>query len=108
MEDRGKKAVADTILTYIITTIIGIIIGGIISFVKMNHSRNKVMFEAIKATVSDSYFRVCRTLSNKPSISRAEYENFERLYKSYRGLGMNGEGEKLYEQIHNKPLKLDS
>lgn len=95
------------VLETVIKTVLALVLGGIygagIAWAKSKKTSIDAFEGAIKATVHDSYFRMCRYLlsTESDSITEADYENFEHLYQSYHSLGMNGTGDKLYEQIKN-------
>lgn len=57
---------------------------------------------AIKALAHDAYFRQARYLLQKETITEAELENHDYLWRAYKGQGLNGTGEKLHDQILKK------
>ena len=59
---------------------------------------------AIKALAHDAYFRHCRYLLQNDTITQAELENHNYLYKAYKGQGLNSTGDKLHEQITSKEV----
>lgn len=56
----------------------------------------------IKALAHDAYFRNCRELLPKETITDEESENHDYLWRAYKGQGLNGTGEKLHNQILEK------
>ena len=60
---------------------------------------------AIKALSHDAFFRYCRYLDRQDELTEAEHENLEHLYHGYHSLGLNGSGDKLYNQVCKKPIK---
>ena len=60
---------------------------------------------AIKALSHDAFFRYCRYLDGQDELTESEHENLEHLYNGYHSLGLNGSGDKLYNQVCKKPIK---
>lgn len=78
---------------------------GICLWVKSMYKKSKAYDKSLKALAHDAYFRYCRYLLPNDTLSEAELENFTYLYESYHSLGLNGTGDKLYQQIIAKPVK---
>lgn len=105
------------IAVYVINSILGIVIGLLVSKIRdtknihqealeEQRKQNDKIREGVMATVSDSYFHMCRRLIDRDYIADDDFENFTRLYNAYKGLGMNGTGTKLYEQISEKKINV--
>lgn len=113
MDMRQGKAsvhkVIDGIIMYCINCFLGVLIGALFAWgkglAKKSHEKDEAIKQGVTATVSDSFFRMCRYLADMNEIDEDDYENFTRLYEAYRALGLNGKGEKLYNQISKKPIK---
>lgn len=101
----------------ILITIIVAVLGSnglatVITVLINRHYQNKdkkdadltVLKDAIAALSHDSYFRHCRLLMPKESITEAELENHNYLYNAYHSQGLNGVGNKMHEQILKKPV----
>ena len=58
----------------------------------------------IKALAHDAYFRHCRYLLQKETITEEEMENHDYLWNAYRRQGLNGTGEQLHKQILSKEV----
>lgn len=78
---------------------------GICLWVKSMYKKSKAYDKSLKALAHDAYFRYCRYLLPNDTLSEAELENFTYLYESYHSLGLNGTGDKMYQQIIAKPVK---
>ena len=95
--------------TIVLNSILGAcgaaIFAGICVWVKGLYKKSKTYDEAIKALSHDAFFRYCRYLAPRSSLSESEMENLSYLYKSYHDLGLNSTGDKLYNQIISKPVR---
>lgn len=105
-----------SIAIYVINSLLGIIIGLLVSKIKNINAKhqetvdeqkkqNDAIQEAVTALASDSFFRMCRHLIDQEEIDEDDFENLTRLYHAYKGLGLNGTGTKLYNQISQKPIR---
>ena len=88
-----------------IKTLVGIVIGALIVWVKDVLNKGKTQDNAVKAIAHDSFYRQCRELISKDSITESELENLNYLHEAYTALGMNGTGEELYRRCLEKELK---
>lgn len=62
---------------------------------------------AVKASIHDQLHRCCRCLADEGGLTEDEVENLGHLFKGYKAMGLNGTGEKLYNQIMKKPIKYE-
>lgn len=60
---------------------------------------------SLEALAHDSFFRDCRKLIDKDSITEEELENHNYLYKAYHSLGLNSTGDRMHEIILEKPVR---
>lgn len=90
-----------------ITTIITIIIGGVVGVLVSWFVLFRAYFKAVRALTHDSFFRYCRYVLKEGELTAETSENLEHLHESYTGLGLNGTGEKLYEQCKALPLRME-
>lgn len=94
--------------TLIINSILGAcgsaIFAGICVWVRGLYKKSKTLDKAVKALSHDAFFRYCRYLLPKDSLTEVELENLNYLYDSYHALGLNSTGDKLYQQIISKPV----
>ena len=80
---------------------------GICVWVKGVYKKSKIYDSALKALAHDAFFRYCRYLHPCDELTEVEVENLNFLYKAYHSLGLNGTGDKLYNQIIAKPVKVN-
>lgn len=80
---------------------------GICVWVKGLYKKSKTFDNTLKALATDAYFRFCRELLPHKDLTEDEIERFNLLYSSYHSLGLNSTGDKLYQQIIAKPVKID-
>lgn len=93
------------IIDTVIKTLVGMIIGALIMWVKDILNKGKAQDNAVKAIAHDSFYRQCRELISKDSITESELENLNYLHDAYSSLGMNGTGEELYRRCLDKPIE---
>lgn len=58
----------------------------------------------IKALTHDAYYRNCHELLPKESITEDESDNHDYMWQAYKAQKLNGTGQKLHEQILQKPV----
>ena len=106
------------IITAAISSTVSAAVGGALAWVKGKEKAMKEhkqqeqeqlqqILEVLKTLTHDSYFACCKNLVDEDAITDADFENFTRLYNSYKALGMNGKGEWYHHQIENKPIKTE-
>ena len=79
----------------------------ICALIKGVYTKSKTYDFALKALAHDAFFRYCRYLNPSKKLSEDEVENLNFLYKAYHSLGLNGTGDKLYNQIIAKPVEIN-
>ena len=94
-------------ITSLIGTLIGVIVGAIVVAFKTKISNGKAYEDAVKALTHDAFFRYCRYVLKEEELTTETLKNLEHLHESYKALGLNGTGEKLYEQCKALPLRLE-
>ena len=96
---------------HIIKTLIGLacagVFGACVEYIKRSINKQKIMEKAIRALAHDALIRYCRYTLPQDHITESQLENLEYLYKSYNALGLNGTGQRMYEECKNKPLRND-
>lgn len=99
------------VTTIILNSILGAcgsaLFAGICFWVKGLYKKSKSYDRTLKALAHDAFFRYCRYLDPKENLSETEVENLNFLYDGYHSLGLNGTGDKLYNQIIAKPVKVN-
>lgn len=97
----------ESILTYVINTVLGALIGGIIVWIKFQYKKSKAIENAVKALTHDALFRQCRYIMAEKERTTQTDENLEHVFEAYTELGMNGTGESLYKECKKLPLKIN-
>lgn len=95
-----------TAINSLISAAIGALISAIVVGVKGLGAKRKAEAFALNALTRDAYFRDCRYVLEKDELTPAEFENVEQLRVAYKGLGMNGTGDWLWEQVKAKHPKI--
>lgn len=99
----------DMFISPIINTIVGAIIGGLITLVikllKEKKAEEDAMSMAVKALLHDRFFEYARAQIDKGHMTVESMENLDRLHQSYKALGMNGTGEKLWNECKKLPIE---
>ena len=94
---------------YIIKTLIGLacagLFGACVEYVKRSIIKQRVIEKEIKALAHDALFRFCRYIMQQGYVTESQLENLEYLYKGYEALGLNGTGERMYQEAKSQPLK---
>lgn len=80
---------------------------GLCLWVKGMYKKTKTYDKALKALAHDAFFRCCKELLPHETLSKSEVENINYLYDGYHSLGLNGTGDKLYNEIIKKPVRPD-
>jgi capsule polysaccharide export protein KpsC/LpsZ len=80
---------------------------GLCVWIKRIYAQSKAYDFALKALAHDAFFRYCRYLLPSDELAEDEVENLNFLYKAYHSLGLNGTGDKFYNQIIAKPVKVN-
>lgn len=98
--------VTTIILNAILASCGSALFAGICIWVKGLYKKSKVYDKALKALAHDAFFRYCRYLDPKEYLLEDEVENLNFLYEGYHSLGLNNTGDKLYNQIIAKPVRV--
>lgn len=91
----------DTIINYFLCAACG----GLVTWIVAGTRRLRALQDVIKALSHDALFSRCEQLIDRGKISTDDLENLNLLYEAYRGLGMNGAGEELYNRAKSLPLE---
>lgn len=95
----------ELILKAIITSAAGAFVGAVIIWVKNMLAKQQEFESALKALAHDSFYRQCRKILQRDSLSEDELENLNYLHDAYTSLGLNGTGEELYRRCLKKPIQ---
>ena len=58
----------------------------------------------VKAVAHDSYYRCAKELLKRDKLTDEELENFSYLYNADKAQGLNGTGDRIYQQIMEKEV----
>ncbi len=73
----------------------------------LTNRRNKKSVErqAMLALLHDRLYRLCQSYIKQGYVKVDQLDNLTYLWQPYEGLGGNGTGKKLYDQVLQLPLK---
>lgn len=73
----------------------------------LTNRRNKKSVErqAMLALLHDRLYRLCQSYIKQGYVKVDQLDNLMYLWQPYEGLGGNGTGKKLYDQVLQLPLK---
>lgn len=94
------------IVSYLIPTILGAIIGFISTKVKANSKKDKAIEEGVQALLRNELIRRYREYEDKGEMSILDKENMEAMFKQYENLGGNGTVKKMYKELLELPTKI--
>lgn len=102
--------VLETIVGWAIPFVLGTIVTGIISFIKMKLSKDRkkdrAIEEGVQALLRNELVRRYREYEIKGELSILDKENIEAMFKQYENLGGNGTVKHLMEELLNLPTKV--
>ena len=98
--------ILQTIVSYIVPTILGVAIGFISTKVKANNKKDKAIEEGVQALLRNELIRRYREYETRKEITILDKENMEAMFKQYENLGGNGTVKKMYEELLELPTKI--
>ena len=98
--------ILQTIISYIVPTILGVVIGFISTKVKANNKKDKAIEEGVQALLRNELIRRYREYETRKEITILDKENMEAMFKQYENLGGNGTVKKMYEELLELPTKI--
>lgn len=96
----------EQILTYIITTIIGVAIGFLGTKLKKNKKKDLAIEQGVQALLRNEIIRRYREFESKGEISILDKENLEEMFEQYKNLGGNGTVKKMMDELLNLKTKI--
>lgn len=96
----------EQILTYIITTIIGVAIGFLGTKLKKNKKKDLAIEQGVQALLRNEIIRRYREFESKGEISILDKENLEEMFEQYKNLGGNGTVKKMMNELLNLKTKI--
>lgn len=100
------EIIGETILRWIITFILGTVIGFIGTLLKKENKKNKAIENAVQSLLRDRLIEKYRTFKTKKQMTILDKENVDHLYKEYINLGGNGTVKELMEDMDDIEIKV--
>lgn len=94
------------VINYLIPTILGAVIGFVLTKLKKNRKKEKAIEQGVQALLRNELIRRYREYEIKGEISILDKENLEHMYEEYINLGGNGTVKKMYEDLIELPTKI--
>lgn len=100
------EIIGETILRWIITFILGTVIGFIGTLLKKENKKNKAIENAVQSLLRDRLIEKYRIFKTKKQMTILDKENVDHLYKEYINLGGNGTVKELMEDMDDIEIKV--
>ena len=94
------------ILSYLIPTILGAILGFIDTNFKKNKKKDLAIEQGVQALLRNEIIRRYREFESKGEISILDKENLEEMFEQYKNLGGNGTVKKMMDELLNLKTKI--
>ena len=94
------------ILSYLIPTILGGILGFISTKLKKNKKKDLAIEQGVQALLRNEIIRRYREFESKGEISILDKENLEEMFEQYKNLGGNGTVKKMMDELLNLETKI--
>lgn len=94
------------ILSYIVPTVLGAILGFITTKLKKNKKKDKAIEEGVQALLRNELIRRYREYKIKGEMTILDRENIEAMFKQYKNLGGNGTVKELMDELLEVPTKV--
>ena len=94
------------ILSYLIPTILGVILGFISTNFKKNKKKDLAIEQGVQALLRNEIIRRYREFESKGEISILDKENLEEMFEQYKNLGGNGTVKKMMDELLNLKTKI--
>ena len=96
----------ESVITYVITTLIGIAIGFLGTKLKKNKKKDLAIEQGVQALLRNEIIRRYREFESKGEISILDKENLEEMFEQYKNLGGNGTVKKMMDELLNLKTKI--
>lgn len=96
----------ESVIVYIITTIIGAILGFIAAKFKKNKKKDLAIEQGVQALLRNEIIRRYREFESKGEISILDKENLEEMFEQYKNLGGNGTVKKMMDDLLDLKTKI--
>lgn len=94
------------ILSYLIPTILGGILGFISTKLKKNKKKDLAIEQGVQALLRNEIIRRYREFEAKGEIPILDKENLEEMFIQYKNLGGNGTVKKMVDELLNLDTKI--
>lgn len=94
------------ILSYLLPTILGGIVGFISTKLKRNKKKDLAIEFGVQALLRNEIIRRYREFESKGEISILDKENLEEMFEQYKNLGGNGTVKKMMDDLLNLKTKI--
>ncbi len=94
------------VLSYLIPTILGTLIGFAITRLKKDKKKEKAIEYGVQALLRNELVRRYREYETKKEITILDKENMEAMFEQYKNLGGNGTVKHLMDELFELPTKI--
>lgn len=99
-------SISQMILQYVITLILGGVVGFLTTQLKSKNKKNKALEDAVKALLKDRLIERYRELKEKGEISILDKENLEEMFNQYENLDGNGTVGRMVKELLDSKTKI--
>ena len=101
-----ESNILQMILSYLLPTILGGIVGFVSTKFKKNKKKDLAIEQGVQALLRNEIIRRYREFESKGEISILDKENLEEMFEQYRNLGGNGTVKKMMDELLNLKTKI--
>lgn len=101
-----KINILQIILSYLLPTILGGVVGFISTKLKKNKKKDLAIEQGVQALLRNEIIRRYREFELKGEISILDKENLEEMFEQYKNLGGNGTVKKMMDDLLNLKIKI--
>lgn len=100
------ESIIGIVISYLIPTILGGIIGFITTKLKKNKKKEEAIELGVQALLRNELIRRYREYEQKGEISILDKENMEAMFEQYKNLGGNGTVKHMMDDLLELPTKI--
>lgn len=98
--------IAQIILSYLIPTLLGGVLGFIATKLKKNKKKDLAIELGVQALLRNEIIRRYREFETKGEISILDQENLDEMFEQYKNLGGNGTVKKMMNDLYELKTKI--
>lgn len=98
--------ITSIIISYLIPTFLGGIVGFISTKLKKNKKKDLAIEQGVQALLRNEIIRRYREFESKGAIPILDKENLEEMFVQYKNLGGNGTVKKMMDELLNLDTKI--